>query len=103
MNLIVNNGVDIAADFYTPVRSVSHGTVKAGSDDGWGNYVIVRDFDYECHYYHMSSLEVTTGQVVEPGQVLGYVGSTGSSTGPHLHFSIKQSFDPSLIQKRLVD
>lgn len=98
-NTQFHNGMDIAADFYTPIRSVSHGTVKAGNDDGWGNYVIVRDAEYECHYYHMSSLEVSDGQVVEPGQVLGYVGSTGASTGPHLHFSIKRSFDPSLIQK----
>lgn len=98
-NTQFHNGIDIAADFYAPIRSVSHGTVKAGSDDGWGNYVIVRDAEYECHYYHMSSLEVSTGQVVEPGQVLGYVGSTGASTGPHLHFSIKRCFDPSLIHK----
>lgn len=94
-----HNGMDIAADFYVPVRSVSQGTVKAGSDDGWGNYVIVRDAEYECHYYHMSGLEVANGQVVEPGQVLGYVGSTGASTGPHLHFSVKRSFDPSLMQQ----
>jgi murein DD-endopeptidase MepM/ murein hydrolase activator NlpD len=98
-----HNGVDIAADYYTPVRSVSSGTVKAGYDDGWGNYVIVRDLEFECHYYHMSSLEVTSGQAVEPGQVLGYVGSTGASTGPHLHFGVKRSLDPLLLQEGMAN
>ena len=62
---------------------------QAGWYGGYGNYVnISHDYGYSTAYGHMSSIKVNAGDYVEKGQVIGYVGSTGYSTGPHLHFEV---------------
>lgn len=83
-------GIDIAVDYGTPVYASAAGYVQqAGWYGGYGKYIrLSHDFGYETAYGHMSRLAVNAGSFVKKGQVIGYVGSTGYSTGPHLHFEI---------------
>lgn len=83
-------GIDIAVDYGTPVYASAAGYVQqAGWYGGYGNYIrLGHDFGYETAYGHMSRLAVSAGSFVQKGQVIGYVGSTGYSTGPHLHFEV---------------
>lgn len=83
-------GTDFGAPTGTPVRSVARGTVlKAGRNGGHGNYVEVQhEGPYRTSYSHLSKVLVRKGEVVGQGQVVGQVGSTGLSTGPHLHFQL---------------
>jgi len=86
-------GVDYAAPPGTPVWSMADGTVvTAGMRGGYGNLVVIRhDHGYETAYAHLSRFAagLRTGQQVQQGQVIGYVGSTGLSTGPHLHYELR--------------
>lgn len=86
-----HNGLDYAAPTGTPVRNVGNGYVDfAGRQNGYGNVVIVRHGNgKETLYGHLSRIDVRKGQRVEQGQRLGAVGSTGWSTGPHLHFEFR--------------
>lgn len=88
----LHTGVDIASAGIkgSKIYAAKGGTVmKAGYNKGYGNYVLIDHGDgYGTLYGHASSLTVSADQVVEKGTVLGYVGSTGYSTGPHLHFEI---------------
>ena len=83
-------GIDFAAPHGTPVRAVGDGAViKAGYGGGYGKMIELRHRDgMITRYGHLSGFarELRNGQVVESGQVIGFVGSTGLSTGPHLHF-----------------
>ncbi len=85
-----HRGIDIAGgDIYgKPVVAADGGTVLyAGWNDSYGNCVFIDHGNgYETRYAHMSELAVETGEVLEQSQVVGYAGSTGNSTGPHLHF-----------------
>jgi murein DD-endopeptidase MepM/ murein hydrolase activator NlpD len=83
-------GVDLAAAYGTPIRAVGAGTViAAGPAAGYGNAVLIDHHNgYLTHYGHMSEITVTVGQQVTPGQQIGKEGSTGHSTGPHLHFEV---------------
>lgn len=83
-------GIDIAVDYGTPVYASAAGYVQqAGWYGGYGKYIrLGHDFGYETAYGHMSRLAVIAGSFVKKGEVIGYVGSTGYSTGPHLHFEI---------------
>ena len=86
-----HRGVDIAAPWGTPVVASRSGTVTfAGwSSQGYGNLVKVRHAGGdETWYGHFSSIGVSVGQYVKQNQIVGYVGSTGISTGPHLHFEL---------------
>lgn len=93
----LHTGVDIASSGIngSSIYAAKGGTVmKAGYNRGYGNYVLINHGDgYATLYGHASSLCVSAGQVVEKGTVLGYVGSTGYSTGPHLHFEIIKDGD----------
>jgi murein DD-endopeptidase MepM/ murein hydrolase activator NlpD len=97
-------GVDYAAPTGTPVRTVGDGVVTfAGVQNGYGNVVEVqhRD-DRKTLYAHLSRIDVRKGQAVEQGARVGAVGSTGWSTGPHLHFEFRvkgQHQDPLMIAK----
>ncbi|MBQ5780867.1 MAG: M23 family metallopeptidase, partial [Spirochaetaceae bacterium] len=86
-----HGGVDLAAPSGTPVLAAKGGTVSVvGYNDVFGNYIILRHLDsMESIYGHLLSADVTKGTVVNRGQVIGKVGSTGASTGPHLHFEIR--------------
>lgn len=86
-----HNGVDLAVPYGTPIAATADGTVTfANWDGGYGLLVAVdHGGGIETRYGHMSRLAVTSGQRVHVGDVLGYVGSTGLSTGPHVHYEVR--------------
>lgn len=86
-----HNGIDIDGDTGDPVRAVLVGEVIiAGWRNGFGNTVVLNHFDgYTTLYAHLSRISVSVGQEVDHGERIGSVGSTGWSTGPHLHFEIR--------------
>ena len=90
-------GIDFAAEEGAEVYAVADGIVTtADYDVEKGNYVVLdHGGGLETEYQHMKSLLVSAGQSVVQGQVLGYVGSTGNSTGPHLHFEARQDGAPA--------
>ena len=97
-------GVDYGAPTGTPVRTVGEGTVDfAGWQNGYGNVVQIQHGNAKSTLYaHLSRIDVRRGQRVEQGQRIGAVGSTGWSTGPHLHFEFRvngQHKDPVLVAK----
>jgi murein DD-endopeptidase MepM/ murein hydrolase activator NlpD len=99
-----HNGVDYAAPTGTPVRTVGNGTVDfAGWQNGYGNVVEIRHSnDRSTLYAHLSRIDVKKGQRVDQGTRIGAVGSTGWSTGPHLHFEFRvngEHHDPLKIAK----
>ncbi len=87
-----HGGTDIGASYGTAIWAADSGTVVYSSDGwngGWGNYVMIDHGNgMQTLYAHMSSRAVSVGQTVSRGQTIGYVGSTGMSTGPHLHFEM---------------
>lgn len=99
-----HQGIDIAVDFGAPVYASAAGTVEqAGWNGGYGRYVSIDHGNgYESAYGHMSSLAVTAGQKVAKGEIIGFVGSSGYSTGPHIHYEVSvdgQSVDPHYMLK----
>ena len=90
-------GIDFAAEEGAEVYAAAEGIVTtAAYDVEKGNYVVLdHGGGLETEYQHMKSLLVSAGQSVVQGQVLGYVGSTGNSTGPHLHFEARQDGAPA--------
>jgi murein DD-endopeptidase MepM/ murein hydrolase activator NlpD len=93
-------GFDLAAAAGTEVAAAARGTVvHAGPAGTYGNLVRVRHSDgFETRYAHLSEVDVKVGDVVEAGTELGKVGSTGYSTGPHLHFEVRRdgvAIDPA--------
>lgn len=87
-----HSAIDVAAWSGTPVTAADRGVViRAGwSDGGYGNFVVIdHKIDYITLYAHLGEIFVVEGQVVAQGQLIGTVGSTGNSTGPHLHFEIR--------------
>ena len=98
----MHRGIDIAAAEGTPIQAVRPGTVTfAGERGGYGLVVYVDHGDgLETRYAHCSQLNVKTGERISQGQVLGEVGSTGRSTGNHLHFEARENgvaVDPKAI------
>lgn len=94
-----HNAVDIGAPIGTPVYAAATGDVILSRSGGWGggygNYlVIAHPNGTQTLYAHFSSLAVGMGAHVTQGQVVGYVGSTGLSTGPHLHFEVRGAKNP---------
>jgi len=97
-----HNGVDYGAPVGTPVRTVGDGTVEfAGWQNGYGNVVQVQHGGERLTVYaHLSRIDVTKGQRVDQGAIIGAVGQTGWATGPHLHFEVKidgMQQDPLLV------
>lgn len=86
----MHKGIDFAAATGTPIYAAGDGVVlKAGRANGYGNYVKLRhNNQLSTAYGHMSRIAVTAGAHVHQGQVIGYVGMTGSATGPHLHYEV---------------
>lgn len=86
-----HKGVDLAAPAGTPIRASADGTVeRADWFSGYGLFVALEHGgEIETRYGHMSRLNVAAGQRVRKGDVIGYVGSTGRSTGPHLHYEVR--------------
>lgn len=89
-------GIDIAADSGTPIAAAAPGRViSAGPDAGYGNLVVVDDGNgVTTRYAHCSQILVRPGQLVNTGDTLATVGSTGASTGPHLHFEVRVDDKP---------
>ena len=86
----IHNGLDIAYPYGTPILVVEAGTViKAGYHVSYGNYLVINHGGgVMTAYGHQSAIHVSVGQRVTAGQTIGLVGSTGNSTGPHLHFEV---------------
>ncbi|WP_149552081.1 M23 family metallopeptidase [Streptomyces marokkonensis] len=86
-----HTGVDFSVPTGTSLKAVGSGTVvSAGWAGAYGNQVVIKlDDGYYAQYAHLSSLSVSAGQTVSGGQQVGLSGSTGNSTGPHLHFEIR--------------
>jgi murein DD-endopeptidase MepM/ murein hydrolase activator NlpD len=86
-----HKGVDLAAPIGTPIRAAADGMVgRADWFAGYGLYVAIEHGgEIETRYGHMSRLNVAAGQLVRKGDIIGYVGSTGRSTGPHLHYEVR--------------
>ncbi len=93
-----HRGIDIGAHMGTPIYAAASGIVlaaKEGWDGGYGNMVIIQHPNgTKTLYGHMSRLGSNTGESVQQGEVIGYVGSTGQSTGPHLHFEVFGAQNP---------
>lgn len=87
----MHTGTDFAATTGTPIYAWKSGTVTQASwNGGYGNFIEIKHSDGTVsRYAHLSKYAISSGQEVYKGQVIGYVGSTGNSTGPHLHFEIK--------------
>ncbi|HNC94405.1 MAG TPA: peptidoglycan DD-metalloendopeptidase family protein, partial [Solirubrobacterales bacterium] len=86
-----HEGLDIAVPEGTPIRAAASGTViMASYNGGYGNYTCIdHGSGLSTCYGHQSSFAVSAGQSVSQGDVIGYSGNTGSSTGPHLHFEVR--------------
>lgn len=87
-------GLDFTAPSGTPIYATGDGVVDEASlsDVGYGNHVVVRHgYGYKTLYGHMLRTKVKTGQTVKRGDVLGWVGSTGKSTGPHCHYEVMKN------------
>ncbi|HXO18191.1 MAG TPA: M23 family metallopeptidase, partial [Candidatus Dormibacteraeota bacterium] len=91
-----HQGLDIAAPSGTTVTAAAAGTViMAQWYGGYGNYVLIdHGGSYSTGYGHLSAIYVASGQTVQRGQAIGAVGSTGQSTGPHLHFEVRIAGKP---------
>jgi murein DD-endopeptidase MepM/ murein hydrolase activator NlpD len=95
-----HNGVDLAGATGTPIRAPADGVVgKAEWFSSYGLYIqMEHGAEIQTRYAHMSRLNVAAGQFVKKGDVIGYIGSTGRSTGPHLHYEVRiagQAVDPT--------
>lgn len=87
-------GLDFTAPSGTPIYATGDGVVEEASlsDVGYGNHVVVRHgYGYKTLYGHMLRTKVKNGQTIKRGDVLGWVGSTGKSTGPHCHYEVMKS------------
>ena len=85
-----HSGIDFTAPHGTPIYATGNGRVEtAENGNGYGNHVIINHgFGYRSLYAHMSRMKVRPGQKIQRGELLGYVGSTGTSTAPHVHYEI---------------
>jgi len=89
----MHNGLDLDGNMGDPIVAAQSGTVlSAGWQSGYGNTIVLDHGDnLSTVYAHQTSFEVAAGDAVQTGQLIGYVGSTGNSTGPHLHFEVRVS------------
>jgi murein DD-endopeptidase MepM/ murein hydrolase activator NlpD len=93
-------GLDFTAPQGTPIYATADGVIKVSgySEGGYGNHVVINHgYGYETLYGHMVRIKAKVGQRVKRGEIVGYVGSTGKSTGPHCHYEVRkgnQKLDP---------
>lgn len=92
-NIESHKGLDIKGSYGEIVKTTANGTVKfANRRGGYGNCVIINHGNgFETYYGHLSKIAVKQGQKVSAGQVIGKIGSTGRSTGPHLHYEVHRN------------
>jgi murein DD-endopeptidase MepM/ murein hydrolase activator NlpD len=96
-------GVDLAADAGSPIKATSDGVIEfAGNKENYGKVVIVAHHQYSTLYAHLSRVgNIRTGSSVKQGTVIGYLGSTGLSTGPHVHYEFRVNgvhYDPQNVK-----
>ena len=87
-------GLDFAAPQGTPIYATADGVVKTGGNtgNGYGNHVVINHgYGYETLYGHMVRVKVKSGEAVKRGEIIGWVGSTGKSTGPHCHYEVHKN------------
>lgn len=86
----MHNGLDFTAPQGTPIYATGDGTVEtAGEGSGTGNHVVINHgYGYQTVYMHMVRIKAREGQHVKRGEVIGWVGTTGASTGPHCHYEV---------------
>jgi murein DD-endopeptidase MepM/ murein hydrolase activator NlpD len=90
-------GLDFTAPIGTPIYAAADGTVKTANfnSGGYGNHVVINHgYGYETLYGHMVRIKARAGQTVKRGEVIGYVGNTGKSTGPHCHYEVHRNGQP---------
>lgn len=91
-------GLDFSAPQGTPIYATADGvvTTSGNTGNGYGNHVIINHgYGYETLYGHMVRIKAGTGSSVKRGEVIGWVGSTGKSTGPHLHYEVHKNGKPT--------
>lgn len=103
-----HRGIDLAAPVGSPIRAIASGTVVfADPYGGYGKLIVIKHGGkLTSHYAHCSSVKVRTGERVRAGQIIGTVGSSGHSTGPHLHLELRidgQAQDPEKFIPGLAD
>jgi murein DD-endopeptidase MepM/ murein hydrolase activator NlpD len=90
-NYTQHTGVDFPATLGTLVYTTLAGKVVWAAENGpWGNLVVVENNGYQIYLAHLETILVSVGQILPYGEAVGEVGSTGNSTGPHLHYGIKR-------------
>ncbi|MFQ5559447.1 MAG: M23 family metallopeptidase, partial [Nitrospinota bacterium] len=99
-----HGGIDYAAKRGTRIFAPADGKIlKAGVAGGYGNYVMIKHaFEYKTAYAHLDRVVVEKNQPVKQGELVGYVGNSGSSTGPHLHYEVirrNKKIDPERVQQ----
>jgi murein DD-endopeptidase MepM/ murein hydrolase activator NlpD len=95
--LRMHTGIDFSAPVGTPIYATGDGVVEhlKNKMTGYGKVMMINHgFGYESLYAHMSKIFVKPGEKVKRGQIIGYVGNTGRSTGPHLHYEIRKNGKP---------
>lgn len=87
----LHTGLDLIAPKGTPIYAPTNGVVESrGRTRGYGKVVVIdHGYSWETRYAHLSEIAVKEGQTVKKGDIIGYVGSTGTATGPHLHFEMR--------------
>ncbi|MEL6259449.1 MAG: M23 family metallopeptidase [Cyanobacteria bacterium J06626_6] len=100
----VHEGIDFVGEHGDIIAATGDGTIKlAGPNGGYGLTVTIdHSYGYETLYAHMSEVKVKVGDTVKRGQIIGYIGSTGRSSGPHLHYSLyknKKAINPRTLLK----
>jgi murein DD-endopeptidase MepM/ murein hydrolase activator NlpD len=93
------NAVDLAAPVGTDILASAPGTVSVAKSTGWnygyGQYIVITHPNgTQTVYAHLSNIDVSVGQSVSRGQKIGDMGSTGNSTGPHVHFEVRGAYNP---------
>ncbi|WP_024467127.1 M23 family metallopeptidase [Treponema pedis] len=87
----IHTGIDLSTGRKgDPIMATADGQIiTVASDSGWGNYILIKHkHGFYTRYAHLDSFRVTVGEQVQKGQVIGYIGNTGISTGPHLHYEV---------------
>ena len=90
----MHEGMDFTAKIGTPIYATGDGVVERADNtaSGYGNHIVIRHgFGYETLYAHLSKYKCRAGQRIKRGEVIGYVGSTGRSEGPHLHYEVHKN------------
>lgn len=87
----MHEGMDFSAAIGTPIYATGDGIIERADNtaSGFGNHIVIRHgYGYETYYAHLSKYKCSVGQHVKRGDIIGYVGSTGRSEGPHLHYEV---------------